>query len=561
MLTRVRSTLLALLFFTAARGGALCAVAPWYSCDFNSYTDGDLAGQNGWTGMVGKVWVQQGFAVSGKAIKANYRAWGSGEDMVAVTSGGGTNYVDMDVAMDITRGSTGYEGANLGKVYIRRSDAVEITRVYLADNQIKVRLVDSQPVVLTPVPNRAWIHIRLVINLTTNKMDVVVNGNQVLTGGTLVNSATSIGQISFGQWDNGNNFTKSETYMDNLVCSTPVISASNVLGPYTGWERNQVANPFVMYDSGTGNYKMYYTGTAGAWANDSAWGLWHIGLATSSNAQGWGRVNSRDDAVLYSTKFLEGDLLNPDDMSARFDSIWAAGPCVIRDGSTCKMWYTGWNGDTEPVSDGIENKIDFRIGYATSADGMSWAKYAGMAGAGAVLGLGQPGTQDSKGVGEPHVLREGSTYRMWYEGFDGSVWRVFYATSPDGINWTRGGVALNPGGSGTLDALGARHPVVIARKGQYELWYQGKSAAAPNYHVMRATSPDGSAWTKIPGEIEFGPPDLLDGAEDIYVDSILVESGDACRVYFAKQNTSSWEANQEIINDLKYLVYMEVVNP
>jgi len=54
---------------------------------------------------------------------------------------------------------------------------------------------------------------------------------------------------------------------------------------------------------------------------------------------------------------------------------------------------------------------------------------------GRFCGLGTAGGAESKGVAHPHVLKEGSVYRMWYEGYDGQVWKLFYATSTDGIAW------------------------------------------------------------------------------------------------------------------------------
>jgi len=50
---------------------------------------------------------------------------------------------------------------------------------------------------------------------------------------------------------------------------------------------------------------------------------------------------------------------------------------------------------------------------------------------------------DGRRVIDPVVIKEGGIYKMWYtgEGLD-SKWRIGYATSPDGINWTK--YAWNP---------------------------------------------------------------------------------------------------------------------
>jgi hypothetical protein len=58
-----------------------------------------------------------------------------------------------------------------------------------------------------------------------------------------------------------------------------------------------------------------------------------------------------------------------------------------------------------------------RIGYATSSDGISWSKYNG--GSNPVLGPGAEGSWDDKAVGYCWIIKEtsGTTpYRMWYTG-------------------------------------------------------------------------------------------------------------------------------------------------
>jgi hypothetical protein len=68
------------------------------------------------------------------------------------------------------------------------------------------------------VPNLQWQHVRLGTNLSTSKMDVWVNGAQVVTAGATYNTESSIASIVYGQWGVGSMFTRSETYIDNLFC-------------------------------------------------------------------------------------------------------------------------------------------------------------------------------------------------------------------------------------------------------------------------------------------------------------------------------------------------------
>jgi hypothetical protein len=79
---------------------------------------------------------------------------------------------------------------------------------------------------------------------------------------------------------------------------------------------------------------------------------------------------------------MEGDLLDPVDTAAVFDSAWACGACVIKEGGLYKVWYTGWNGEFVHVGSGECDKINFRIGYATSPDAPAGPRSPGAVGRG-----------------------------------------------------------------------------------------------------------------------------------------------------------------------------------
>jgi len=68
---------------------------------------------------------------------------------------------------------------------------------------------------------------------------------------------------------------------------------------------------------------------------------------------------------------------------------------------------------------------DQRIGYATSSDGVDWTKDANNP----VLDLGSAGSWDDVHVFIPWVIDDGSTFHMWYTGNDGTnLLRIGYAT-------------------------------------------------------------------------------------------------------------------------------------
>ena len=345
-----------------------------------------------------------------------------------------------------------------------------------------------------------------------------------------------------------------------------------ILSPrfFPGWQAQNVSYPFVLYDDNRpGHYKMYYAGSSSTQVNESLWDQWVTGVVTSSDAVNW-RYPDNYEQILFARKFMQGDVVNPDEQAKIFDSVFAIDAFVLKEGFAYKCWYTGWNGEIQHKGGGLSKKINFRIGYATSPDGLNWTKAAGSAGAGSVLGLGSGNEPDAFGAEDPYVLKENGTLRMWYVGYDGNIRRIHYATSTDGVNWTKKGVVLGPGGKNQSDELGTQNPVVIKRFSQYELWYQGQSTSSPNYHIMRAVSPDGIAWTKA-GEVVLHPvaPEpswpwssiSLTGSEKIVVGNIIVQPDNSCQIFYAKQYTANRNATYAVLSAPLSFIYTERINP
>ncbi len=181
-------------------------------------------------------------------------------------------------------------------------------------------------------------------------------------------------------------------------------------------------------------------------------------------------------------------------------------PYVLYDDSAhlYKIWYTGASSNWAlPIPD------RFRLGYATSPDGTNWTKY------GWVL-KGTDGSWDAGGIarGESIIYKDG-LYHMWYAATDTSVfrWRIGYATSPDGINWTRennGLPVITPTEPWELSQV--EYPNVIYNNGLYEMFY-ASSAGDVTTQLVYATSTDGINWTKPPDKnpLLTGTPNSYDG--------------------------------------------------
>ncbi len=261
-------------------------------------------------------------------------------------------------------------------------------------------------------------------------------------------------------------------------------------GNFTTGDDSGTSGPSVIYENGS--YKMWYNGLDGSTGR--------IYYATSSDGLTWTKY---DNTIPSSSNTTSTNGRIPLGTSGRGDSSGLAKGSVIKDGSTYKMWYAGSDGS------------NLRIYYATSPDGLTWTKYdntipsnSNTTSTNGRIPLGTSGRGDSSSVTNPHVIKDGSIYKMWYQGSDGSSARIFQATSPDGLNWTKtdntiptssnqvstnGRIAL---GISSGDSVSVFDPHVIKDGSTYKMWYSGASTTV-HYRIFYATSIDGQTWVKF----------------------------------------------------------------
>lgn len=183
-----------------------------------------------------------------------------------------------------------------------------------------------------------------------------------------------------------------------------------------------------------------------------------------------------------------------------YDLNYAKNPCVIIDEGIYKMWYAGYN----------HNDVRVRILFATSTDGIIWTKSP----SNPILDRGNPGQPDDTHVDAPKVIKDGGVYKMWYGGNDGSINRIMYASSSDGLIWTKQGVVLT--GSNVM-------PNTIIKDGaNYKMWYQ--DLVGGHWRIYYATSTNGINWTKQGITLDIGYPGEQD---DMHVSgSAVIKDGD-----------------------------------
>lgn len=163
-------------------------------------------------------------------------------------------------------------------------------------------------------------------------------------------------------------------------------------------------------------------------------------------------------------------------------------PCVLfnDDNGRFEMWFSAVVG-----SPWYPNSI----GYATSADGVSWTMHPDP-----VLTGGEAGSWDSgAGVSFQRVIREDGTYKMWYCGarWQGDPAKIGYATSVDGINWVKyAGNPVMATGTADWEAGGFGGCAIMSVPGGYRMWYAGLNAARSANKIGYATSVDGITWVR-----------------------------------------------------------------
>ena len=149
-------------------------------------------------------------------------------------------------------------------------------------------------------------------------------------------------------------------------------------------------------------------------------------------------------------------------------------PALVKVGATYDMWYTGTAEDGNAPA----------IFLATSTDGSTWTR----ANNGAAVLQGTPGSFDANGVSAADVVYDATDlaapYKMWYSGQNGVFGGIGYATSTDGLTWTKytnGGPlpvpVLNHGVPGSADSFSAADPSVLKDGSTWKMWYTGDDSS------------------------------------------------------------------------------------
>ena len=205
-----------------------------------------------------------------------------------------------------------------------------------------------------------------------------------------------------------------------------------------------------------------------------------IGYATSTDGIHWEKYEN--NPVLIPSETWEGERVLL--------------PKVIIGDSTFQMWYAGLS--PSPNS-------GFKVGYATSPDGINWTKYENNP----VFDRDEL-VAEQNSVQPASVIRKDSLFQMWYSDYhSGHHWYIGYAESADGINWDKyeHNPVLDVGGIATWEGFHVAWPMILFDGTSYRMWYTGlTSIGGSKSRIGYATSKVGDP-TWVSSEENFQNPE------------------------------------------------------
>jgi len=260
------------------------------------------------------------------------------------------------------------------------------------------------------------------------------------------------------------------------------------------WDSVDVLNPSVVRHDG--RYWNLYSGFDGH--------TWHTGLAISGDGLDWVK---------------QGRVLSPDPASWERGYIAANGSVLEHNGE-----FLYWYGAGDPL----------RIGLARSADGRGWVKNAGP-----VLGTGPRGSWDERGIADPYVIAVDGSFYLYYLGVDRARrQRLGVARSTDGVRWEklRSNPILELGEAGSFDEVGLGEPAVWGAAGRYWMLYTGRDSHEYR-RIGLAVSDDGVRWQRSSAVPVLAGTENWD--DKVVCDPSVEPQSDGVNVWFGGGNVAT----------------------
>jgi len=262
-------------------------------------------------------------------------------------------------------------------------------------------------------------------------------------------------------------------------------------GPEGWWDSEHVSSPQVLRES-DGTWKMWYYGRDATFDSEINLPSGRCGMAISRDGIAWERVRG---------PLTMGAVLEPSPSTVdRFDNAHVGVSDVYKDNGLYWMWYFGGDQKTLDLNipEGTYRLkgVHMRPGCAISRDGLHWTRLEGPY-RGAFLDHGEQGEWDALFCSWPRVMKDDDgSYKMYYHTLNPAnfAFSVGMAISEDGFRWKKVGQILGPGELGSFDQRGLSCRHVLKIEGQYVMFYEGFGPGG--YCIGLALSEDGFKWYK-----------------------------------------------------------------
>jgi predicted GH43/DUF377 family glycosyl hydrolase len=175
--------------------------------------------------------------------------------------------------------------------------------------------------------------------------------------------------------------------------------------------------------------------------------------------------------------FVKHGIVIPYGISGAADSVGASMPVPIVYNGRVYCYYTGYYGG------------HYRVCLAVSKDGFHFTKM------GVVLPEGVAGDADEVNRWLAGVCVSEGRVWAYYAASKSGVYRMFLATSKDGVHFTRKGCVFERGSGAAYDANGLSVGGAAWRNGRIVLYHTGMRVST--WRGALATSKDGHRFTKI----------------------------------------------------------------
>jgi len=276
---------------------------------------------------------------------------------------------------------------------------------------------------------------------------------------------TSGGQTGLATSDDGISWADQGVVMGNGYHATVEYYADGFVGADSGDDPSDV----TMY------YRMWY------WNPSHLYDVAAIGYTESPDGVNW-----------YNDQPLQNGAVP---IVSNGDPWWnrgSYGPCDIlynpsapNTGTdwTFTMYYDGTTGGDEAIGLGFSSDGIIWTGYDADGDGKADPVLAGTYVA---------GDWDYNYTSRATIIKNADDdYEMWYSGGTGTMNHgIGYATSPDGIHWTRDGdnpIFHKDDGVGWRDDR-TYCPAVLKDESSYKMWFTGKDKETGDYSIGYATA-------------------------------------------------------------------------